>query len=256
MLITLTLFVYNVSAQEKLYLLFEFMTVDNNQEAAYMDTEEFWQNIHEKRVNNGEIIGWDLWRLQPGGEDQPYQYLTVNLYNDPVKMMTGGEGDFSETLKEAYPDTSANVLEKILNRTGGSRDLSVRFFAEYIDGTIPEYDIPIGTVASIDLMKVELGNYSNYEKAEREVFKPMHQKQVDNGEKESWGLVKIIIPVGSATAASHITVNMYKDYAQFFSNQANSSRSYSDKEQKAIRNGLATRDLKYVYMATLIRKVR
>ena len=29
-------------AQEKLYLVFEFMQVDNEQEAAYAETEEFW----------------------------------------------------------------------------------------------------------------------------------------------------------------------------------------------------------------------
>ncbi|HSQ47191.1 MAG TPA: hypothetical protein VLM44_09760, partial [Lutibacter sp.] len=63
-------------AQDKLYLLFEFMKVDNEQEQAYMETESFWEKIHEQRTKNGEILGWDLWSLQPGGEDQGYQYLT------------------------------------------------------------------------------------------------------------------------------------------------------------------------------------
>ena len=46
-----------------------------------------------------------LWRLQPGGEDQHFQYLTVNLYDDPVKMMSGA-GDFDAAVKAAYPDMS------------------------------------------------------------------------------------------------------------------------------------------------------
>lgn len=33
-------------AQDKLYLVFEFMQVDNEQEASYAETEEFWQKIH------------------------------------------------------------------------------------------------------------------------------------------------------------------------------------------------------------------
>lgn len=253
MLFVATLFVFNVHAQEKLYLLFEFMEVDNEQESAYTETEEFWENIHKERLKNGDIIGWDLWKLQPGGEDQPYQYLTVNLYNDPVKMMTGA-GDVTKALGQAYPDISADVLEKILDRTGKSRDLAVRLFAEYVDGTLPEYEMPLGMVASIDMIKVEMGNYANYEKAESEVFKPMHQKQVNNGEKESWGLVRIMSPIGSDIYASHITVNMYKDYAQYL--MEGTPNQLSDKQLKAINNGLALRDLKYVYMATLIRKVR
>ena len=254
LVIVATLFVFNVSAQEKLYFLFEFMKVDNEQESAYMETEGFWENIHKERVKNGDIIGWDLWKLQPGGEDQPYQYLTVNLYDSPVKMMTGA-GDFTKALTDAYPDMSEDVLEKIIDRTGKSRDLAVRLYAEFIDGTLPEYEIPIGTVASIDMMKVTMKNYEKYEKAERQIFKPMHQKQVDKGEKESWGLVRIMSPIGSDTHASHLTVNMFKDFDQYFMERSDRGE-LNDKQIKAINNGLATRDLKYVYMATLIRQAR
>ncbi|RAJ25362.1 hypothetical protein LX77_01665, partial [Gelidibacter algens] len=87
-LIALMLLGNNGFAQDKLYLILEFMKVDNEQEAAYMETEAFWQKIQEQRVKNGDILGWDLWSLQPGGEDQGYQYLTVTLYNDPLKMMS------------------------------------------------------------------------------------------------------------------------------------------------------------------------
>lgn len=76
-------------AQEKSYLLFEFMQVDNEQEEAYSATEKFWEKIHQERVKAGDIIGWDLWSLSPGGEQQGFQYLTVAVYNDPVKMMDG-----------------------------------------------------------------------------------------------------------------------------------------------------------------------
>ncbi len=59
-------------AQEKVYVIFEFMKVDNDQMFAYSETEGFWENIHKQRVQNGDIIGWDLWSLIPGGEDQGY----------------------------------------------------------------------------------------------------------------------------------------------------------------------------------------
>ena len=88
----------NSFAQDKLYLMFEFMKVDNEQESDYMETESFWEKIHEQRVKNGDIIGWDLWSLQPGGENQGFQYLTVNLYDDPVKMFEGS-GYFMKAVK-------------------------------------------------------------------------------------------------------------------------------------------------------------
>ncbi len=56
--------------EEPLFLLFEFMHVDDDQSAAYAETEEFWEKVHIQRVKNGDCIGWDLWRLQPNGQEQ------------------------------------------------------------------------------------------------------------------------------------------------------------------------------------------
>lgn len=81
MLIAILLLDNTAIAQDKLYLVFEFMKVDNEQESAYWETESFWEKIQVQRTKNGDILGWDLWSLQPGGEDQGFQYLTVTLYN-------------------------------------------------------------------------------------------------------------------------------------------------------------------------------
>lgn len=241
--------------QDKLYLIFEFMKVDNDQQAAYMETESFWQKIHEQRVKNGDIIGWDLWVLQPGGEDQGYQYMTVNLYSDPVKMFEGS-GDFQAALKAAYPNMSEDELNKNYNATSKSRDLAVRIYLEQIDGTKDEFDIPLGTVAAINLMKVAPGDFGKYEKAESEVFKPFHQKEVDDGRRESWGLLRYMSPGGSETFATHITVDMYKDYNQVFMENNSDGPAPTADQQKAMQEGVASRDLKYRYMATLIKRAR
>lgn len=242
-------------SQDKLYLIFEFMKVDNEQESDYQDTEAFWQKIHEQRVKNGDIIGWDLWSLKPGGENQGFQYLTVHLYDDPVKMFKGS-GDFMKAVKEAYPDMSEEALRKKIGKTGKTRDLAVRIYMEQIATTKGDFDMVIGTIASIDMMKVTLGNRNVYEKAEKEVFQPMHQKQVDAGSKGSWGLLRFMSPIGSETYASHITVNMFKDYTQVFNSSIVGGGKLTDEQARAVQDGIATRDLKYVYMAELIKMAR
>ena len=257
LLLLLSFFIVGLSpAQDKLYLIFDFMKVDNEQEAAYAETEEFWEKIHQQRANNGDIIGWDLWSLQPGGENQGYQYMTVLLYDDPVKMMGGGDGsNFMDRVKAAYPNMSDEDFNKKLSDSGKTRDLAVRLYLEQIDATTGEFDMPLGTVASIDLMKASFENYGNYEKAESEVFKPMHQKQVDDGRKGSWGLTRVISPIGSDTYTSHITVNMYKDYQQYFM-EGGDGPELTDAQNKTIEEMPKLRDMKYVYMATLLKKVR
>ncbi len=244
-------------AQDKLYLIFEFMKVDNEQEAAYMETEAFWEKIQEQRVKNGDILGWDLWSLQPGGEDQGFQYLTVNLYNDPLKMMNNA-GNFEAALKAAYPKMSEADLNKKFDNTAKSRDLAVRVFLEQIATTKDNFDMPLGTVAGINLMKASNGDYEKYEKFETEIFQPMHQKNVDAGIMGNWGLLRYLLPVGSDVYASHITVDMYRDYNQLFNGGATDGPVMSEPEDqmRKIQEGLTSRDLKYKYMATLIRKVR
>jgi len=187
----LMLFGVMANAQENLYLVFEFMKVDNEQEKAYAETEGLWQKLHEARVERGDIIGWGFWALRPGGEDQSFQYLTVTLFNDPVKMMEGGS--FQEAFDAAFPNISAEE-EKIMNATAKTRDLAVRIYTQEILATKskPGADMPLGTVAQIDMMKVDMMNYATYEKAEEEVFMPLHQKAVDAGEKMNWGLIRFM----------------------------------------------------------------
>ena len=244
---------FTTMAQEKLFLTFEFMKVDNEQENAYMETETLWQSLHEARVKSGDIVGWDLWALSPGGEEQGFQYLTVTLYNDPVKMLEGG--GFQKAMTAAFP----NITEKqqqIMDATAKTRDLAVRIHAEQISNTTGEFDMPIGSIAQMDMMKVAMGNSAIYEKAEDEVFKKLHQGAVDTDGKESWGLVRFMSPIGSDTYASHMTISMFKDISQMLNQNINWNQGATPAQTKLMQEGMAARDMKYVYRAKLIKKVR
>ena len=255
----LLLFGFTAYAQEKLYLVFEFMKVDNEQESDYNETEAFWEKIQEQRVKGGDIIGWDLWALSPGGEMQNFQYLTVTLYNDPVKMMDGSSwSKLMDRAKAAYPNMSEADLMAKLNGSSKTRDLAVRIYAEEIATTTGSSaaEMALGTVAQVGMMKVDMGNYATYEKAEKEVFQPLHQKAVDAGQKTSWGFIRFINPIGSDTYASHMTVNMFTGYKQALNENINYSEGVSPAMTKLMQDGIASRDMKYVYMAELIRMAR
>jgi len=242
------------TAQDKLFLVFEMMEVDNSQESAYWDTEDFWEKIHQQRANNDEIIGWDLWQLLPGGEDQGYQYATVTLFSEKTAMFKGG--NLMKNAKAAYPDLTEDKLNKKLNSAADSRDLAIRIFMEQIATTSGDFTMKVGTVAFFDFMKVELGKYDAYEKAEMEVFQPMHQNQVDAGQKGSWGLIRFVVPRGSDTYASHMTVNMFNDFDQAFAPNSGGGMNLTPDQQKAVEKGIATRDMKSVTLARLVKMVR
>jgi len=251
--VAMVLMTANLFSQEKSYLIFELMKVDNEQEADYWKVEEFWEKIHKQRIMNGELIGWDMWSLKPGGEDEGYQYMTVSLYNNPIKMFKGDD-NFPAAVKAAYPEMSDDEFQTQMEKTSKSRDLSKRFYLEVISETEDEYDMDIGSIAYIDFMKA---TNSTYETAEIETFLPMHQKAVDEEAKEKWSLLRIMSPSGSDAYATHITVNMFLGFEQVFTpkNEA-SDENLSEETIKKIEAGIKSRDLKWTNIATLLRKVR
>lgn len=244
-------------AQDKLYLIFEYMRVDGEQQTDYMETENFWEKIHQQAAINGDIQGWDLWSLQPGGEDQGFQHLTVTLFDNPVTMMTGVSWEkLLANAKKAYPEMSEDEITAKINNASKTRDLAVRVYYEQIANTTGDFEMKVGTVASLDIMKVDMGKYSDYVKAEKEVFQPWHQEMVDAGQKGSWELLRVISPIGSETYASHMTVNMYSGYEEYFKSLEYDAGTPTEEERAAVQEGLKTRDMKWVYMATLQKKVR
>ncbi len=253
MFIAIVLFSSGAIAQDPLYLSFEFMHVDEGQNSAYMETEEFWEKVHEQRVKNGDCIGWDLWRLQPAGQKQGAQYMTVSLYNDPVKMMQGG--DYDKAWAGAYPDLSDEESAKKMEHTSASRTLTYQVYLMEVATTTPEYDMPLGTLAVINFMKAKPGQSGAYEKMETEIFKEMHQSDLAAGGRASWGLLRNMRGYGTEAYASHITVDMYTGYEQFFNGGADSPAP-TEAQQKAYQDINELRDLKSLKMATLIRKVR
>lgn len=242
-------------AQDDVYLLFELMRVDNEQELEYGETENFWEKIHEQQVKSGEYVGWDLWSLQPGGEDQNYQYMTVHVFNDPVKLMEGTTWEkLLASAKKAYPDMNEEKIMQKIQHSAKTRDLAVRIYARLIKATDDDFEMPVGTVTRMNFMKANPGEYQAYETAEGEVFLPNHQQRVEAGKMGSWGLCRVMVPWGSDVYASHLTFDMFENYSQMFSNY--DGPTLTEEQQKAIEEGLATRDLKWSGMATLIKKVR
>lgn len=243
-------------AQDDLYLLFEWMVVNQEQSIEYAETENFWEKIHEQRVKNGEIIGWDLWSLQPGGEWQEFQYLTVHLYDNPVKMMEGASwASLMENAKKAYPNLTEAAIEGMVQESAKTRDLAVRQYLQRIDFTEGDFEMPLGTVARINMMKAAVGQASAYVAGERDIFKPLHQQAVNSNNLGSWGLASVLVPSGSDIYADYITFDMFRDYEHMFDSSAPWSELTGEELEK-LNEAIATRDLKKTFVGRLIKKLR
>jgi len=238
----------------RLYLQFDFMKVKAEQTLDYMEVEEFWSAIHEQRAKRGEILGWDLWAITPGGQAQGSQYVTVMLFTSLENMLKGIDlNQIRADAKKAFPKKTAAEIETMIQKTGKSREINNQVLMERIDATSDKFDMPVGTVCAMGIMK-QLKE--GYEKAESEIFKPLHQADVDAGKKGSWAIARVIFPSGSERYASHAVFNMYKDAAQFARSMEAGMPQVNYMTMQAAMNGLETRDMKNVLLLKLLRKAR
>lgn len=254
MVIFMTLSIRAQDSSSDLYLVFEFMKVNDEQGSNYIEVEEFWSGIHKQRIADKKITGWDLWSLTPSGSEQGSQYLTVTLYSSLQDMLAPiNFDDIMASAKKAYPDKSDEDFTAMMNKTTASRDIAHQLFLKQIDATEGDFEMAVGTMAAMGLMK-QVNN--NYEKAESEVFKPWHQQMVNDGKKGSWGLIRVILPTGSDAYATHLTVNMYKDVAQFVAERESGSGEIDGLTELAVEEGMQSRDMREVKFATLQMMIR
>jgi hypothetical protein len=241
--------------QEQLYLLFEFMQVNDEQDSDYWQVEEFWSGIHKQRVADKTILGWDLWSLTPAGAEQGSQYMTVTLFANLKDMLQAATSwDVGNYVKKAYPDLKEKELNAMFEKTAKSRNIAHQVYLKQTDKTTNTFVMKVGTVATIDIMK-QLDE--GYEKAESGIFKPWHQEMVTKGKKGSWGLLRVILPAGSESYGTHLTVSMFNDAAQLAAFMENTEGGEMDlMTELAIKEGLKTREWKEVKIATLQKMVR
>lgn len=255
LLIFMAMFCSVSMAQHEKFLVFDFMKVADNQDANYWETETFWEKIHAERLKSGDIKGWDLWSLKPGGAEQGYQYVTVTIYNSAVSAMDPGQ--IMEAAQRAYPLISDTDLDSIIQEGLKSREMSKRMFVTRIATTDDDFKMELGTVMRMNFMDALPGEYKAYEDTEKEYFLPIHQENVKNGNLGHWALARVLMPSGSKVKTSHLTFDMFKDFKQYFAfYEAEAEMDVDAKTKAKLDEALKTRDLNWTYVGTLVKTVK
>ena len=247
----------SVQAQDNQYMVFEFIKVENDQIFDYIEYTNMMEKVYRQALNDDEISGWDFWSIQSGADESLFQYIMVTYYDDPVKMMNGlDQNKMMKYTKIAYPHLNDMQISKLFQNSLAMRDMPMRLYMKEIVSTDDDFQMKPGVLASFDLMKAVEGRFDVYEKAEMEVFKPIHQNKIEQGVMGHWSFLRTALPLGSEAKSTHLTLNMYKNYMQFFNGQAYEDMDQNEEEREAVNIGLNSRDQKWVYLASLENVVR
>ncbi|MFC3880968.1 hypothetical protein ACFOSV_12300 [Algoriphagus namhaensis] len=257
LILSVFLWASTLQAQEAQYMVFEFINVKNDQLFDYIEYKDLMEKVYRQALNDGRITGWDFWSLQSGGHDSEFQHIMVTYYDDPVNMMNGMEEDkLIEYTRIAYPHLTEVQIASMFQDALNMRDMPMRLYMKEIVCTNDDFVMKPGVLASFDLMKAVEGRFDDYEKAEMNVFRPIHQNRIEQGLMGHWSFLRTALPLGSEAKSTHLTMNMYKDYMQFFNGQAYEDMNQDEAQRNAVNEGLNSRDQKWVYLATLENVVR
>ncbi|WP_114751094.1 hypothetical protein [Pleomorphovibrio marinus] len=252
-----TLCCQTLTAQERTYLVFEFIRIETGKTVDYLEYKDFLSNIYREAIDAGDIVGWDLWSLQRSADPDAFHYATVTYYDDPVKMMSSSDMEFLINHgKKAFSDMSEEQLYKKIRAAHDDRDLALRSYMVEVAKTKDDFEYKPGTLASFDLMKAMEGRFDEYERVEQEVFLPIHERKIKAGLMENWRFLRTAVPTGSEASSTHMTMNVYKNYLQFFNSLEYEDIDMNENQLVAVEKGLQSRDQKWVYLATLETVVR
>ncbi|MDX1478147.1 MAG: hypothetical protein R3301_10620 [Saprospiraceae bacterium] len=178
-------------------------------EAGYVDLEtKIWKPMHAKRVANGKIYGWYLYRVaNPYDAKRGYNYMTAEVYPN-WNALEGAYSDLGAIAAEVHPGTP---MSEITRRTEEARSIVRSTVWTRRDGVVKDgvTNADVKYVV-VDWMDVHPGHMGEYMDMEREVFKPVHQTRVDDGHILGWSLFTRVggysdLPGGmdAATGASY-----------------------------------------------------
>jgi len=193
---------------DNLFVIVDYMKTRPGKEWHYVELERnFWKQVHQARVDNGDIVAWLFYRIRYTATSDPYNYATVTIFNKPEKL----ENPWSVDPITVHPDKD---VEAVNTDTEESRDLVTRnllYRQDYIqvppDSTEPKF-------IEVDYMRVKQGHDSEYLALEDEVWKPIHEQFVKAGTRAGWSLWGRVYPSGYGLDYQYLTVNDFKDFSQ------------------------------------------
>ena len=181
--------------------------------SSYLDVEQkMWKAIHQERINQGKLTAWYLMAVRyPQGTETMYDYITVNVYDNPKDQLKNPMDGLSDMIKKVHPDVDQ---DEFWTKTIESRDMKWVGLWAFLDEAVPGPSDPSDFIR-INFFTVEEGMYQDYVQMEREIFKPLHKAAAEAGARKDWTLWQKISPTGTAHGTTHITVDSYGTWEEW-----------------------------------------
>ena len=235
-------FILNYSfGQQRMYVGLHYVTVKNEDAQAHIDSEKnYFSKMHKAANDNGNKIGWDMWRLENPNYREPHTtFVYAHLENpDNEPNMQGGNNMFSES--------EINMVRKKWTERVVK---SGYVMTSYKGGFVPAANQDPPKYAVLDWMMVDPIDFYEYEQTELKTFLPM---QKSNKIVKGWGLHKVVSPSNNNLEASNYVVARFFDSMSDIYNMMDQTNPLSKNMKATMKNIMDLRKIKRSQVLSLV----
>lgn len=199
---------------------FDYMKVKPGMHKEYLSLEKVWKKIHQANIKAGKYQFWELLNVAyPSGDNEEYNYVTRINFKDAKQL-----AEYHQNW--TYPDLTKILTLEELALVARTDEIRTRVKSEVWS----HKDFAAGK--DIDKEKIVVFNFFTFPKTgsqdkhlqvEREIWKPIHEARIKDGNMIGWGLITKMLPWSTAETYYDATVDLYADWEQFLKSQQGDS---------------------------------
>ena len=212
MLVVFVLGYTQINAQSKpVYYLVTYYKTDKDKTDEYLNLiKNYASKIWKEKIKAGDVSAYALYSVVATSDDEGYNLISLqasNSINDFTKSNT------MELFKKGMPGIDEKTLNAITKNFTSIRTSIKTEIYRQVDG-IPSSFQPY---YEMNFMKATPGKENEYVRQEKEIYKPIHQEFINNGNRTGWGFSQLVVPVAEASKYNYVTSNAFADWDKSYS---------------------------------------
>ncbi len=203
-------FAFAQTSTKQTYYLVNYYKSDRGKTAEYISLiKSYASKIWKEKIKQGDVASYTLYSVLTSSGDPNYDLVSIQSASSINDFSKTNTADF---MKKAFPGMDEKTLSGMANMY---TSLRVPVKTEiYTNVTALRGE---GDYMEVNFMKALPGKEGEYERQEKEVYQPIHQEFIKNGNRTAWYFNRLIVPVADGSEYNYVTGNLFKDWDKSYS---------------------------------------
>ena len=202
---------FSQSNEKPIYYYVNYYKTDRDKAEEYINLiKTYASKIWKEKVKAGDVTSYSLYSVGASTEDGGYNLVSIQSgysINDFSKTGT------PELMRRAFPGMDSATLSAIASKYTSLRVPIKTEIFKHIDA-IHNSD---QKYVEVNFMKSLPGKEEEYIRQEKEVYKPIHQEFIKNGNRTAWYFNQLIAPLAENSKYNYVTSNFFNDWDKSYS---------------------------------------